>query len=252
MYMRMVQAKIRPESMQQFKQVYDEKAIPALREMDGCIHASLLQNSVHPEECMSLSLWRERKHADAYEASGIFSRLVAEASSFFAGSADWNLRLGSDLTLRYDPVPEEPVVKAFDLPTNHEASILPRDPAVPIYIRIVTPQIREGKMREFKTTFTEKVLPRIRSARGCLHAYLVESVTQKDQVISLNIWQSKQDAEEYERSGLFSALVREVEHCFSEMYQWKQQLERESRSRSLTTEELSVEGYHVVTGKSFL
>ena len=252
MYMRMVQAKIRSESLPDFQRLYEERVIPALQKMEGCVHASLLQSSVHPEDCMSLSLWQQRRHADAYEASGIFSKLLGEATPFFAASSDMSLHLGSDLTLRYDPVPEEPVVKAFDLPAQNESVILPRDPANSIYIRIVTPQIREGKMGEFKAIYTEQILPKLRSANGCLHAYLVENQKRKGQFISLTIWASNEDADNYERSGLFTSLTHEVEHCFAEMYQWKQQLRRESRGHSLTSEELSVEGYRVVTGKSFL
>ncbi len=252
MYLRMVQAKINTASLPQFRRLYEENVIPALGSMEGCIHASLLQSTDRPEECISFTLWQQRRHADAYEASGIFSKLLAEASQFFEGSSEWDLHLGSDLTLRYDPVPEEPVVKAFHLPTNPGASILPRDPSVPIYIRIVTPQIREGKMAEFRHIYTEAILPQIRSAKGCLHAYLVENLRQKDQVISLSIWDRKQSADNYEQSGLFSTLTHQVEHCFPEMHQLKQQLERESRSRIVTSEELSVEGYEVITGKSFL
>ena len=73
-----------------------------------------------------------------------------------------------------------------------------------------------------------------------------------NRVISLTIWDTKQDADAYERSGVFAKLVERVEHTFSEMHQWKMQLAKETHSRIITSEELSVDGFSVVTGKSFL
>ena len=252
MYLRMVQAKVKPESVQQLRRFYEEKIIPMLSQMEGCVHASLLQSTARAEDCFSLSLWQQRQHADAYEKSGVFSKLLEQASQFFETSSDWNLHLTNDLTLQYDPVPERPTVTVFHLPTNHAATIFPRDRSTHVYIRIVTPQIRQGKMQEFKKIFTEDVLPKLRSAKGCLHAFLIQNVKHAEQVVSLTIWSDRQAADEYERSGLFATLTENLEHCFSEMYQWKRQLERESRSLIVTSEDLSVEGYHVLTGKSFL
>jgi quinol monooxygenase YgiN len=250
--MRLVQATLKKDALPMLRQLYEEKVIPSLQITKGCLHCSLLQSVSHPQESVSLTLWSSRGTADAYEASGPFSKLLEEASQYFEGSSEWGLHLSSDLSLQYDPVPEPPVIRTFDIPAERSSSILPRVPSSLVYIRIVTPQIRHGKTEEFKKLFTEEVLPHLRAAAGCIHASLIENVKQQGQLLSLNVWASKQNADEYEHSGQFSVLTKKVEHCFSEMYQWKKQIEQETHRRTVTSEEMTVDGYNVITGKTFL
>jgi quinol monooxygenase YgiN len=146
MYMRLVQAKMKPGMLPQVKEVYEKKIIPALQATEGCLHISLLQNDSHPEEYISLSLWRQRRHADAYESSGLFSEFVAAVAPFSAGSSEYELHLGPDLSLQYDPVPEPPLIKAFDLPVGSPSAIVPRDPKKSIFLRIVTPRGNDGRI----------------------------------------------------------------------------------------------------------
>jgi len=252
MFMRLVQAKSKPGALPRVREVFEQKIIPQLQSMDGCLHISLLQSTSHPEEYISLTLWRQRKHADAYEESGLFSEFTQDVSQYSAGASDYELHLGPDLTLQYDPIPEAPKIKAFDVPVQSPSAILPRDPKKAIFLRIVTPQIRDGMMEDFKRIYTDEILPHLRAVPGCLQAHLVENVKQSNQVMSLTIWHNRQDAENYEQSGLFAELTRKVEPCFTEMYQWKKQLGKETRGHIVTSEDLSVEGYDVVIGKNFM
>jgi quinol monooxygenase YgiN len=252
MYMRLVQAVMKPGALPQVKELYEKEIIPMLQSTEGCLHISLLQSDSHPEECVSLTLWRQKRHADAYESGGLFQKFVADVAPYSGGAAEFTLHLGPDLKLQYDPVAEPPVIKAFDLPIHSASAILPRDSKKSIFLRIVTPQIREGMEEDFKNIYTTQILPHLRSAPGCLHAHLVENVKQTNQLISLTIWHNRQDAENYERSGLFSELTKKVEPCFTEIYQLKQQLGKQTASHTITSEELSVEGYKVVVGRNFM
>jgi heme-degrading monooxygenase HmoA len=94
-------------------------------------------------------------------------------------------------------------------------------------------------------------LPALRQVKGCRYAYLTENAKEKNRIISLTIWDSKQDAEAYEQSGLFESLKTKIEHTFAEIYQWKMQLEKDSGGQVVTSEEMTVGGYKVVAGKSF-
>jgi heme-degrading monooxygenase HmoA len=87
--------------------------------------------------------------------------------------------------------------------------------------------------------------------QGCRYAFLTEGVEERNEVISLTIWDSKQAADVYESSGLFRKLTKKVQHTFSELYQWKMAAERRSSVQVTTTEDLNVKGYHVVSGKTF-
>jgi len=243
---------MKPGSLPQVKEFYEREVIPSMQTTEGCLHISLLQNDNNPDEFVSLSLWRQQRHADAYEAGGLFAKFVAAVAPLSAGASEFTLHLGSDLKLRYDPVAEPPLVKAFDVPMHSASEILPRDPKKSIFLRIVTPQIRDGMVEEFKNIYTTQILPPLREAPGCLHAHLVENVKQPNQLVSLTIWHNRQYAENYERSGLFNELTKKVEPCFTEIYQLKQQLREEAGGHTITSEELSVEGYKVVVGKNFM
>ncbi len=252
MYMRLVRAIAKSGTTSQLKELYENRFIPALGAIEGCLHISLLQSVSQPDEYLSMTLWRQRRHADDYESSGAFAKFVEAVAPLSAGATEYALHLGPDLSLQYDPVPEEPVIKAFDVPMNSPSAILPRDPRKSIFLRIVTPQIRDGMLDEFRKTYATEVLPAIRAFPGCLQAHLVENLKAGGQIISLSIWHNKQDAENYERSGMFTELTRKVEHCFTEMYMLKKQLGKESGGHSVTSEDMSVEGYNVVVGKNFM
>ena len=115
MYMRLVQVKVKPEAIPNLQRLYEEKIIPVLHRMPGCLQASLIRSVHHVDECVSMTLWDRKEHAEAYEKSGAFSSLVKEAAPYLAGSSEWKINLSEDLTLKYEPEPEEPVVTAYNL-----------------------------------------------------------------------------------------------------------------------------------------
>lgn len=91
----------------------------------------------------------------------------------------------------------------------------------------------------------------LRSVAGCRYVFLTEGVEERNEVISLTIWDIREAADVYEASGLFRKLTRKVQHTFSELYQWKMADEKRSSSRVTTTEDLDVKGYDVVSGTIF-
>ena len=252
MYLRFVQVKIKPESVVDIRTMYETKAIPALQQVKGCLYASLIRSEHHADEFVSMTLWEKREDAEAYERGSVFQKLWEEAQPFLAGSSEWKIHLSEDFTLNYEPLAEEPIITTYELPATNGSAMLSNGSFGSLYVRIVSPQIREGKKEEFKQIYHTEILPELRKVKGCRYVYLTENMKDSDHVISITIWDSKHDAENYERSGLFKKLLEKVEHTFSEMHQWRMQLAKETRARIVTSEDLTVEGYSVVTGKSFL
>lgn len=250
MIMRLLQVKIKPDLLSEVRQMYDEKAMPILRAVPGCLYASLIQSVDRADECMSLTLWETREQADAYEQSNVFKELITEAQPYFAESSEWKIQLSKDLTLEYEPVVEEPVVKAYQVTDLKDSRSVPQ--GKPMYVRIVAPQIREGQLSEFKKIFNNEILPELRAVKGCRYAYLTENIKEQNQMISVTIWDSREDADAYHHSGVFDRLTEKVKHTFSEVYQWKMQLEQETGGQVITSDEVTVEGYRVITGKSFV
>jgi len=252
MYLRFVQIKLMHEHIDAARTNYDEKVIPALRHVKGCLHASLVQSTHHADEYVSMTLWKTPEDAEAYEKGGVFQRLWEEGKRFLSGSSEWKIHLSEDFTLTYEPVTEGPAITAYEIPAVSGSSLLPHDSLGSLYVRIVSNQIRQGKMEEFKQIYETEIKPEIQKAKGCRYVALTGNIKDSDKVISLTIWDTQRDADVYEQSGVFMKLIEKVEHTFIEMHQWKMQLAKEITGRIQTSDEVTVDGYSVVTGKSFL
>jgi heme-degrading monooxygenase HmoA len=250
MFMRLVQVKVKPESSDKLAGLYAQRIVPELQKTAGCIYASLIRSTSNPDESISLTLWETAHDADLYEQSGAFQRLIGEAQPYFSDSSEWKIQLSKDLTLEYTPVSEEPIIRSYTETTPSTDRPLLAE-AGRLFIRILSVKLQPGKTEEFAKIYQAEILPVLRSVQGCRYAFLTEGVEERNEVISLTIWDSKEAAEVYEASGLFRRLTKKVQHTFSELYQWKMAAERRSSVQVTTTEDLNVKGYHVVSGKTF-
>lgn len=251
MFMRLVQVRIRPESRADFQRLYEEVIMPNLQATPGCLYAGLVQSIRRDDEGVSLTLWDSPQHADAYEKSGVFARMIEKSKPFFSDSSEWRVQLTKDLQLVYAPVAQEPVVRSYSHAPG--AGTGPPGPGYAsfLYLRMVSMRVQPEKREEFRSIFENDVLPQLRSAAGCLYVYLVENVEQKDEWLSISIWGSKEDADHYEQSGVFGRLRAKLEPTFSPLFQWKVGLDKQLGKQAVTTEDMSVSGYTVVVGKSF-
>lgn len=231
--------------------VYGEKVLPALQQIPGCLYACLIRSTVRPDDAISMTLWDSKGHAEAYEKSGSFQQLINQISAYFADSSEWKVQLSKDQTLEYAPVQEEPVVKSLNVSTTTgDRPPVPED-ASPLFVRIVSVKLQPGKLEEFRRLYTTEILPVLNNVTGCRYAFLTEGVEGGTEIMSVTIWDNKNAADVYESSGLFRKLTKKVQHTFSELYQWKMAAERRSSVQVMTTEDLNVTGYSVVTGKTF-
>ena len=67
MYMRFVHVTVKPAAMADLSRLYEEKVIPTLHAVPGCLYASLIQGALHADECISMTLWETPQQAAAYE-----------------------------------------------------------------------------------------------------------------------------------------------------------------------------------------
>jgi heme-degrading monooxygenase HmoA len=251
MYMRLVYARSKPDLVWKIQQVYAEKIVPRLKEMPGCLCSCLIQSDAHEDEGISMTLWDTEAHADAYEQSGVFRQLLGEVRPYLSDSSEWKIELSKDLKLEYHPVPEEPVLKAYSsfaqveekVPSEREFSLM--------HIRIFSLTIKPGMMEEFRKIYKEEILPALRLVKGCRYAFMTENTQNKSEVLSLTIWDSKEDSINYEKSELFGELIKKVKHTFSELFQFKAALEKEARGKVVTTQDPYSLNYNIVTGKFF-
>lgn len=250
MFMRLVQVKVRPETAAGLPSMYNEKIIPALRNSPGCLYASLIRSVGNPEEAISMTLWDSQQHAEEYEQGGLFQRLLEEARPYLAETSEWKVQLSKDFTLQYQPVIEEPVVKSLHVTAESGSTISAADRGR-MFVRIVSIHLRSGAKEEFARLYAAEIIPALRTVKGCRYAFLTEGLEERNEVLSITIWDTAEDATAYEQAGIFRHLQEKVEHTYSDLYLWKLAVEKRSGQTVSTTDDLGVKGYNVVTGSSF-
>ncbi len=196
-----------------------------------------------------MTLWDSLEYAEAYEKGGVFQKLLNEVAPFLSDSSEWKIQLSKDFTWEYIPSREEPVVKSYRVTTSFPNPPSTGEPASPLYVRILSVRLKPGKLEEFAALYNSEILPMLQKVQGCRYAFLTEGVEERNEIISITIWDRKEAADVYEDSGLFRKLTRKVQHTFSELYQWKLSVEKRSSVQVLSTEDLNVSGYNVVSGK---
>jgi quinol monooxygenase YgiN len=219
MFMRLLQLKINLETLSELRRIYSEQIIPELQQVAGCRFACLIQSAQQEDECLSLTLWDTPTSAETYERSGKYQKLVGTVKPFLSDSSEWRIQLSQDLTLEYKPVETEPVVKSYAVGASTDAIIPSQEKSSLMFLRLVSAKVQPGKLEELRHLYTNVVIPALLSVKGCHYAYLIENTEEKNEAISLTIWDSQQDAENYERSGLFDELTDKIKHTLSTLFQ---------------------------------
>jgi quinol monooxygenase YgiN len=250
MYMRLVQMNVSPDKTPDLYDFYQKKVIPALHKVQGCMFAGLMRSDDRPGECVSLTLWETQASAEAYGSGELYKALIQEVKGFLADSAEWKIQLSKEFTVEYVPIAEEPVVKSYAVGALKDGSISSREKPQLMYVRFVAPKIRPGMVEEFREIYTKEVIPGLQSVKGCRYAYLTEG-TKGGDVLSITVWDSKQEATVYEKSSLYQSFNEKLRHTFSELYQWKIGLENDRAKKVVTSDDTSVRHYQVVTGEGF-
>ena len=249
MLIRFVQVRTNDASPEALRQAYERSIIPALREMPGCLSAALLRSNSDAQECISMTTWRTAEDVQRYEQSGRFRELLDILRPYFADATEWRLELGADLTVKYEPVSNDPVVRRFDVAATARQSSAAH--FTPDYVRVVSHRIREGSRGEFRRIYEQDILPILRTLEGCRRAYLVEDPNDETKMLSVTAWTSQRDAERYEQSGQFSTLLSKLEPTLSDLYQWKLNVGSGSRSHVSTSDDVAIDGYTMLVGQEF-
>lgn len=251
MYLRLVQARAKLDLIPSLQTIYATTIIPTLQGTPGCLYACLMQSSSQPEEVVSMTLWESQEDAEAYVSGGLFEHLMKQVRPMLLETAEWRVGLSKEMKIEYAPTPQEPTIATYpitlDLPTKQMDGSRPKS----MYLRLVSMNLKPDQKDEFHRLYVNEIIPALQETKGCLHAYLIMPSRGDNQSISVTIWDSKEDAAAYEQSGSFAALVGKIKHTFTDLYQWKMELDKSRQSRSATTEDLKVEGYSVVAMKSF-
>jgi len=151
------------------------------------------------------------------------------------------------MTLDYAPVKEKPKVQGMPIVAgtiqNDPSSKIGSDP----YVRILSFKVDPANCTEFKRLYNDVTTPEILKVPGCRAAFLIGTGDGTGSV-SVTIWDAKEYADAYERSGKFDELFSILRPFLSSLYQWKMTLDPRHQVRTHSSDDVSVVGYHTVAG----
>ena len=249
MFMRFVQLKIKTGSEMAFERFYNFRSVKALLEVDGCLFAHLIQSDKSQSDFISFSVWTSPEAAEAYEESGYYDELVGELDPFTEDSTEWKIRLNDDMTLDYAPVKEKPAVQGMPVVAGTKEDNATQKIGDHPYVRILSLKVDPANREEFRRLYDEVTTPEILKVPGCRAAFLIGSDSDENgDAVSVTIWENKDFADVYERSGRFDELFSILRPLLSSLYQWKMTLDPRHQARTHSSDDVSVVGYHTVVG----
>lgn len=100
-----------------------------------------------------------------------------------------------------------------------------------MYMRLFQANIKPELVEKLIVFYENRVIPGLHKVKGCKSAKLIRSNNKQERFISMTLWETMLDSENYEKSSLFKQFIKEVEPFFSETSDWKVQL---SENQELT------------------
>lgn len=250
MYIRFVEASIRIQDTSTLELVYGDLIIPVLEDTKGCIFAGLLKNLDKPKKYISLTIWDEQASAEAYIASGKYDQNIDQVRLLFEESTEWKIQLSEDNMVEYTPVPNNLVVKSYPVKED-KRPLSDKVSSERSYLRIISHKVREGAEEEFAEIYNSEILPELKQIEGCKYAFLVDNSGNNGEMLSLSIWDSQEHIDRYEEEGIFEGFLDKLSHTLGDLYQWKMALNDSSSTKTITSQDIGIEKYTLVTGKKF-
>ncbi len=76
MWVRLALAKIKPESVEEFRKIWNDEVRPIIEKQNGFLDAMFLEPVSEEDDFISCTLWESKENGDAYEASGTYKEMV--------------------------------------------------------------------------------------------------------------------------------------------------------------------------------
>src|SRR5689334_15962593 len=83
------------------------------------------------------------------------------------------------------------------------------------FVRIGRFKAQADKIDELCRIYTRDAIPAIRAAQGNISAALLQQESATDSFLAVTVWQSREDAELYDRSGQAQQMVGKIRHAFA-------------------------------------
>jgi heme-degrading monooxygenase HmoA len=249
MFMRIVHLKLDPNRLLELRQMYPAVIIAELSRTPGCLYAGLLQGVDDPDIGISLTLWNSASDAESYEKTGAYRKLLDQSRPYLAESAEWTIHMSDDMQLDYSPVEQELDITRYESFGGADPSVLSTPGKERLFLRILSLHVRRGMMEEFTALYRGEIVPGLRRIPGFRSAFLTGRTTDAHELISVTIWNSRSDAEAYEKNGEFASMNERIGHTLEDSTRWKTGEQRVERA--LGSDDMTVSGYTLIVGQGF-
>ncbi len=84
-----------------------------------------------------------------------------------------------------------------------------------MYVRLTYLKFLPGKVEEAKRIYNSELVPVVKKQKGNLDCKMLEPIDNADDYISMTVWDSKEDADAYQTSGVYRQLVDRVRDSYA-------------------------------------
>ena len=249
MFMRIVHLRLDPNRVLELRNMYPSVIIAELSRTPGCLYAGLLQSDENPDVGISLTLWNSAADAESYEKAGAYRRLLEQSRPFLAETPEWTVHMSDDMQLEYAPVQQEPPISRYESSGGEDPSVFSSPGKGRLFLRILSLHVRKGMLEEFTSRYREEIIPGLRRVPGCRFAFLTGQNSDPHELISVTIWNSKSDAENYETNGKFAAMSERIGHTLEDSTRWMTGMQ--GVEHALGSDDVTVSGYTLIVGQVF-
>lgn len=113
-----------------------------------------------------------------------------------------------------------------------------------MYMRFVHLKVKEGRLWDLARFYEERVIPGLEATEGCLFASLLQATDEDNESVSMTLWNSREHAEAYEKSGLYDEFLDEGDPFLAETAEWRVRLGGDAAS-DIPHQEPEIEAFPV-------
>jgi heme-degrading monooxygenase HmoA len=93
-----------------------------------------------------------------------------------------------------------------------------------MFMRLVQLNVEIQMIDNFRETYNKDIISRLQKMPGCRFVGLIESGTEESEFISLTLWDTQEQADSYEKGGIYEELLGKLKPYLRNSSEWKIQL----------------------------
>ena len=102
MFIRLTFCKFIPGHIREIRKIFNEEIVPAVKRQKGVLRIRLLEPTDKSNDFISITEWKTKEDANAYESGGTYAKLVAKLEGFFTKPAESKTYSIEDIPVHVD------------------------------------------------------------------------------------------------------------------------------------------------------